>query len=131
MQWVEETWVWYLGGKNPLEKEITTQSSILASALPWTEEPGGLQSMGLQRAGHKLATKQQNLNAFCILFLCSDILKIIPSLEYFVSKSFWFSTYTISLNFLLVFVTNYHKLTAWKQNGFILLNSGVQNYKTT
>ena len=64
---------------------MTTQSSILASTIPWTEEPRGLQSMGLQRTECKLATKQQqNFNAFCILVLCSDILKIIPSLEYFV-----------------------------------------------
>ena len=38
-----------LGQKDPLEKEIATHSSILAWRIPWTEEPGGLQSMGLQR----------------------------------------------------------------------------------
>ena len=37
---------------NPLEKETATHSSILAWRIPWTEEPGGLQSMGLQRVGH-------------------------------------------------------------------------------
>ena len=41
-----------LGQKDPLEEEITTQSSILAWRIPWIEEPGGLQPMGLQRAGH-------------------------------------------------------------------------------
>ena len=41
-----------LGGENPLEKEMATQSSILAWTPPWTEEPGGLQSTGLQRVGH-------------------------------------------------------------------------------
>ena len=40
------------GRKDPLEKEMATHSSILAWKIPWTEEPGGLQSMGLQRVGH-------------------------------------------------------------------------------
>ena len=38
---------------------MATHSSILAWEIPWTEEPGGLQSMGLQRVGHDLVTKQQ------------------------------------------------------------------------
>ena len=42
-----------LGWEDPLEKEMTTHSSILAWRIPWTEEPGGIQSIGLERAGHK------------------------------------------------------------------------------
>ena len=45
-------WVRSLGGEDRLEKGITTQSSILAWRILWTEEPGGLQSMGSQRVGH-------------------------------------------------------------------------------
>ena len=45
---MQETWVQSLGWEDPLEKEIATQSSILAWKIPWTEEPGGLQSMGSQ-----------------------------------------------------------------------------------
>ena len=41
-----------LGLEDPLEEEMATHSSILAWRIPWTEEPGGLQSMGLQRVGH-------------------------------------------------------------------------------
>ena len=41
-----------LGQEDPLEKEMATHSSILAWRIPWTEEPGGLQSTGLQRVGH-------------------------------------------------------------------------------
>ena len=41
-----ETWVQSLGGEDPLEKEMATHSSILAWRIPWTEETGGLQSMG-------------------------------------------------------------------------------------
>ena len=43
---VQETWVQSLGRENPLEKEMATHSGILAWRIPWTEEPGGLQSMG-------------------------------------------------------------------------------------
>ena len=46
------TWVQSLGGEDPLEKEMATHSSTLAWKIPWTEEPGRLQSMGLQRVGH-------------------------------------------------------------------------------
>ena len=46
----QETWVRFLGWKDPLEKEMATLSSILAWRIPWTEEPGGLQSMGFQTA---------------------------------------------------------------------------------
>ena len=49
---VQETWVRSLGGDDPLEKEMATHSSTLAWKIPWTEEPGGLQSMGSQRVGH-------------------------------------------------------------------------------
>ena len=46
---MRETWVRFLGRKDPLEKEMATHSSILVWRIPWTEEPGGLQSMGSQR----------------------------------------------------------------------------------
>ena len=45
MQKTQETQVQSLGGEDPLEEEMTTHSSILAWEIPWTEEPGGLQSM--------------------------------------------------------------------------------------
>ena len=49
---MQETRVRSLGWEDPLEKEMATHSSILAWRIPWTEEPGGLQSMGFQRVGH-------------------------------------------------------------------------------
>ena len=49
---MQETWVQSLGQEDLLEEGTATQSSILAWRIPWTEEPGGLQSMGLQRVGH-------------------------------------------------------------------------------
>ena len=50
-----------MGREDSLEKEMATHSSILAWEIPWTEEPGGLQSMGSQRVGHDLAIKPQQL----------------------------------------------------------------------
>ena len=49
---MQETGVRSLGQEDPPEKEMATHSSILAWRMPWTEEPGGLQSTGLQRVGH-------------------------------------------------------------------------------
>ena len=52
-QELQETQVRFLGKEDPLEEEeMATHSSILAWRIPWTEEPGGLQSMGSQRVGH-------------------------------------------------------------------------------
>ena len=48
---LQETWVQSLGQEDSLEKEMATHSSILAWRIPWTEKPGRLQSMGLQRVG--------------------------------------------------------------------------------
>ena len=49
---LREAWVRSLGWEDPLEKRMATHSRILAWRIPWTEEPGGLQSMGSQRVGH-------------------------------------------------------------------------------
>ena len=51
-----ETWVRSLGREDPLEKEMATYSSLLAWRIPWTEEPGGLQSTGSQRVRHDWVT---------------------------------------------------------------------------
>ena len=48
----QKTWVRSLSWEDPLEKQIATHSNILAWKIPWTEEPGRLQSMGLQRVRH-------------------------------------------------------------------------------
>ena len=56
---MQEAWVWSLSPKGALEKEMTTHSSILAWRIPWTEETGGLQFMGLETVGHDLTAKQQ------------------------------------------------------------------------
>ena len=49
---MQETWIQSLSQEDPLEEGMATHSSILAWEIPWTEQPGGLQSLGLQRVGH-------------------------------------------------------------------------------
>ena len=72
---VRETWVPSLGQEDPLETEMANHSSTLAWKIPWTEEPGGLQSMGSQRVGHDWAT---SLSLYCqtSLSFCVDIFSI-------------------------------------------------------
>ena len=49
---MRDTWVLSLSWEDPLEKRVATHSSIIAWKIPWTEEPGRLQSLGSQRVGH-------------------------------------------------------------------------------
>ena len=58
----QEIQVWSLGQEDLLEKGMATHSSILAWRIPWTEEPGGLQSMGLQRVRHDWVTNTHTMN---------------------------------------------------------------------
>ena len=60
---MQETWVQSLGWEGPLEKGMTIHSTIRAWRIPWTEEPGELQSMGLQRIRHDLETKKQQTSS--------------------------------------------------------------------
>ena len=57
-----ETSVWSLGCEDPLEKGMVTHSSILALEIPWTEEPGGLRSVGSQRVKHDLAAEHAHMH---------------------------------------------------------------------
>ena len=52
MREMQEIWVQSLGGEDPLEEDMATYSSVLAGKILWTEEPGGLQTIVLQRVGH-------------------------------------------------------------------------------
>ena len=61
---MQETWVRSLGQEDPLEKRMVTHSSILVWRIPWTEDPGGLQSVGLQ--------SQTRLNGFHFIFKVCD-----------------------------------------------------------
>ena len=79
MHEIEEAQALSLGWKDPLEKEMATHSSTLAWEIPWTAEPGGLQSMGLQRVGHDWThyLVVPGLNGVLRIFHCS-----IPTLSF-------------------------------------------------
>ena len=78
---MQETWVQSLGREDPLEKEMATHSSILVWRIPWTEEPGGLQSRGLQRVGLDWMTNTfmviVSITTF-IIFIISGLTKLPP-----------------------------------------------------
>ena len=62
------------GGEEPMEEEMATHASILAWEIPWTEQPGGLQSIGSQRVGHNRASKHiGNDFPICYLYLVYTI----------------------------------------------------------
>ena len=64
---MQETQVQSLGQKDPLEEEMATHSSILAWGIPWTEEPGGVQSMGPQRVRHDSGNLAHDYDTLCTL----------------------------------------------------------------
>ena len=61
---MQETGVWFLGQEDPLEKEMATHSSTFVWEIPWTEEPGGLQSMGSQRINTTEGLRLESLSQF-------------------------------------------------------------------
>ena len=65
---MQEVWVRSVGQKDPLEKGKATHSSIPAWRIPWTEEPGGLQSAGSQTAGHDRVTNTLNMYKCKIMY---------------------------------------------------------------
>ena len=67
---IQETYVRFLGGEDPLEQDMATHSSILSWEIPWTEEPGRLWVHGV--AKHDLATKQQHLRRWLLCHLSHD-----------------------------------------------------------
>ena len=100
-----------LGWEDPLEKEMATQSSTPAWRIPWTEEQGGLQSMGLQRVGQDCATNKQTITRLLEIFIfkvLAPISKSCPSLSCCDAMSPTLSCYkagvTISIHYLIIFI---------------------------
>ena len=91
---MQETWVLSLGWEDLFEKGMATHSSILAWRIQWTEEPGGLQTMGLQRVGHDWVTKHSSAStiSFLLITLQSTSLALIslPSFRVSPLKDTWF-----------------------------------------
>ena len=84
---MQEMWVQSLGGEDPLEREMATRFSILAWEIPWTEEPGGLQSMGSLESD---TTKQPNHHSACLPNQTKDSVsaKIMSAFVYFLFLKF-------------------------------------------
>ena len=78
---MQQTWVWSLGWKDSLEKRMATLSSILVWRIPWTEEPGVLQSMGLKRVRHDWATNTQS-NSVCFCSVPKSRLNLCDCMDY-------------------------------------------------
>ena len=81
---MRETRVWSLGREDSLEKEMATHSSILVWRIPWMEEPGGLQSMGLQRVGHDWVTslslsEEKNCSHLDLCFFWDHSMSLLSS----------------------------------------------------
>ena len=75
-----ETWVQSLGQEDPLEKEMATHSSILAWEIPWTEDPGELQSTGLPGVGRGLGSLSENHSVMSNSFATPWIIACQPPL---------------------------------------------------
>ena len=80
---MQETQIPSLGGEDPLEKQMSTHSSIFAWEIPRTDKPGGLQSMGLQRVGYNLATKQQQQSSCGIFWRLCCVLRRFGRVQLF------------------------------------------------
>ena len=78
-----------LGQEEPLEKEMATHSSILGWEIPWTEEPGGLQSMESQRVRDDLATKQQQQSCYICKYKHNRIFSFMLLWFIFISNSYF------------------------------------------
>ena len=74
---MQETWVGSVGGEDPLEEGTATSSTNLAWGIPWTKEPGRLQSRGSQGVGHDFVNKQQQLR---MKSLCREGLQVLGGL---------------------------------------------------
>ena len=91
---MQETWVWSQGWEDALEEGMETHSSILAWSIPWTEEPGGLLFMGLQRFRHDWATNTtyKNVSFLLLLFISSTTDQLKNIFNFFLDL--WLSVFS-------------------------------------
>ena len=118
---MRETWVWSLDREDPLEKEMATHSSVLAWRIPWTEEPGGLQSTGSQKVRHNWATSLSLSLLLCRWGVLHRVLQVVGWCWYCIQMVpfVWVLTiwYTLGLVFWLSSVLEsvfpLQRLRAW------------------
>ena len=85
---MQETRVWSLGQEDPLTKGMATHSSILVWRISWTEEPGGLQSMGSQRVGHNWVTKPFHFPFHSVWIKLLVLIRLLKKIQWY-PRSFW------------------------------------------
>ena len=100
---MRETRVQFLGREDPLEKEMAIHSSILAWRIPWTEEPGGLQSMVLQRVGHDWVTLLTYLLIPCFL----EVQKSLPVIFSLRLKRKSFEIFFVLIKIIIYLVSSF------------------------
>ena len=98
---MQEMWIPSLGWEDPLEQDMATRFSILAREIPWTEGPGGRQSMSLQRAGHDWALHSY----FSYQTSACDVFSLVFSV----------STFTVSISFFSCLPSASHHISLLKQ----------------
>ena len=113
---MQETWVLSLSLEDPLKKEMATHSSILAWEISWTEKPGRLESVGLQRIGHDLVTKQTHPESITLLINHIKTLTFISGINGIVlyRMTYVCIIYNHCMNYLLsIFFSNTWQLTSY------------------
>ena len=93
-----ETRVQSLGGEDPLGKEMITHSSILAWKISWSEKPGGLQSVGLQRVGQDRVTRQHQQSTYAWVQPGRDLQGYVSPISQVRQPGTWFRPYSKSLS---------------------------------
>ena len=120
-----ETWVRSLGWEYPLEKEMETHSSTLAWRIPWTEEPGGLQSTGSQRVGLDWGTSL--LLFFIINFTLFDSWRILSKLSHSGRLEVIFLEFSKLDFFWKLWLTYVHYILFQSQADFFYIVMGCMN----
>ena len=111
---MQETWVRSLGWEDHLEKGMATKSGILTWRIPWTEEPGGLQSVGSQRVGHNWVTHTFTFmpefsSKLYPLYQASYPQTYVSALYYFKHRHMHFHSWCVIMNFSIPQVTKRNK----------------------
>ena len=116
MQETQEIWVRSLGQEDPLEKEMAMHFSILLWEIPWTEKPGGLQSMGSRRIIYDWVTKQQQIHVMYYILFLIKMHSYFHGLRLWGAHALWWTQHIILLKLLFSFwCPNYHNMAKSKQ----------------
>ena len=120
---MQKTWVRALGWEDPLEKEMAIHSSTSAWKIPWTEEPGRLQSMGSQRVGHDWVTSLSPLTFFADKINVNNFLCIVYFIQIlslvFKQVSFWSKSKFFNCQFPCVTLDSVVNLISTSEHKFI------------